>query len=91
MPRHVYAVPSKPILCPILALAIKFVCSLAPGDSDEPLRIFGELGAELRFSEFISKLKKDEKEELRNLGVEADDIGKNIILLENRCCNCCNL
>jgi hypothetical protein len=82
MPRHLYAVPSKPIVCPILALAVKFICSPAPeADSDEPLRVFEKLGAEARFSEFMSKLKRDEKEELRNLGVEAEDVGKQSVLL----------
>jgi hypothetical protein len=75
--KHVYANPSIPCVCPILAFSVLFFCS--GGRDAESVNVFpdsdGKTGPKGRFSDVLKELVKTlTAEELAILGCDANDI-----------------
>ena len=69
-PRFLYANPIEPVICPILALGIKLVCTNTCGN------IFEGVSAESKFSNWLqNKMANLNLEEIARLGCRPKDIG----------------
>jgi hypothetical protein len=77
-PRHIYANPLQPEVCPILALAIYFLCM--PFDSEQ-LALFPGTGQDARFGLTMQRVFKTPAgtAELERRGLKPDDLGTHSI------------
>jgi hypothetical protein len=76
-PRHVYANPINPVICPILALAVQvFSTSFLPGnESKERFKLFHGKAQEKRFQNIIrSALDKMDESQAAQLGAKPGEI-----------------
>ena len=73
LPKHVYANTEEPSICPILSFAI---CVFTRGYDREgsKTRVF-QGDSESRFSKWLARLCEENKESLRNQGVDISMIG----------------
>ena len=73
-PRHVYANPSVPELCPILSLAVFVFCS-SFCRTGARMMLFSEINNEGRFSKWLNKVCSSRADKLRELGLVITMIG----------------
>ena len=73
-PRHVYANPLIPELCPILSLAIYVFCSTF-NRTGARMVLFSESNNEGRFSKWLGKTCSNREEKIRELGLCINMIG----------------
>lgn len=74
-PKHVYANPSNPAVCPILWLAVYIFCSGARR-ADSRRSVFGETdGAESRFSKWLRAMFAAHSAVLENMGLFIEWLG----------------
>jgi hypothetical protein len=76
-PKHVYANPFDPIVCPVLAVGIKLFCSVhIAGISPNTLNVFPGSHEESRYSEWLQTLlQKLSPDEEMSLGAAFTEIG----------------
>lgn len=74
--KHVYANPLNPVMCPILSLAI-FVFTKGIRLAGSSTIVFGGQAKQNEniFSKWLSKICKDNAEELLSVGVKAENVG----------------
>jgi hypothetical protein len=72
-PKHVYANPGLPEICPVLALALYFVCHSEPTDE----QVFYGGSQQWRFNKFLKMALRDEEARamLRLHGLKVDELG----------------
>eukprot|EP00834_Sanchytrium_tribonematis_P008005 NODE_831_length_3642_cov_0.596669.p1 type:complete len:758 gc:universal NODE_831_length_3642_cov_0.596669:113-2386(+) len=76
-PRHIYANPVNPAICPILSLGVYLLCFPLAA---EQIKLFPGNTQYQRFSKLLNKLMEDEcAEELEQRGLDLDDIGTHSI------------
>ena len=87
MPRHVFANPSSPNICPILALAIYVFSLPVVGSVNESPMLFGQVSssnkrdsAENRFSSWLSRVFECNQSDILKLGLNIKDLGLNFFL-----------
>ena len=73
-PKHVFANPCKPWICPILALAV-YVFSGGPRRPGGKMLLFGNDRAEDRFSKWLKAIMHEHEEVLRTMGIVISHIG----------------
>ncbi|OQR83796.1 hypothetical protein ACHHYP_14294 [Achlya hypogyna] len=71
-PKHIYANPTNPFVCPVLSLAI-LVFSFGNREGSSRL-LFGP-NAQNRFSTWLHTLVKNDPDAVREMGIEKGDIG----------------
>ena len=74
-PWHVYSNPSKPWLCPMLALSLYLLLNPDILKGDAPLFQGKEKTVFTRYSDNFNKLKEEMKDELEALGFSPRDLG----------------
>jgi hypothetical protein len=73
-PKHVFANPVKPWICPILALAV-FTFTGGPRRAGSKMLVFGNDGAEDRFGKWLRQIISVNEEVLRGMGMSISLIG----------------
>lgn len=77
-PKHIFANPYDPVVCPLLSLAI-FLFTAGPREAAEDgfaATVFGQsTAAEKRFSEFLDGIGEQFKAELEGMGIPASELG----------------
>ena len=77
-PRHLYANPTNPLVCPVFALGLYFSTSFnAPVDLGSPL--FPGSDQHSRFGDLLQKVLGEHEEELQAMGFKKQDIGTHSI------------
>jgi hypothetical protein len=79
-PRHIFANPSEPLVCPVLSLALYFSCCFSGGTThtaNSPL--FPGARQEHRFSRFLARILEEHEQEVKDLGYELSQIGSHSI------------
>lgn len=76
-PRHVYANPDDPIICPVLSIALKLFCSVHISNlSNDTMNVFPGNHEESRYSEWLQNLLKNlSVDETMLLGTAIEEIG----------------
>ncbi len=77
-PRHIYANPFSPSICPVLALTLYFsACFNCPINSESYL--FPGKDQEHRFSRLLTRLLNDHAQDIQNFGYARNEIGTHSI------------
>ena len=77
-PRHLYANPTNPLVCPVFALALHFSCNYnTPVDVSSPL--FHGSDQHARFGELLTKCLREHETELHAFGYQFEDLGTHSI------------
>ena len=74
-PKHLFANPLQPALCPILSLAVLVFTMGYQGRGDSQLIFGGSDSTEKRFSEWLRSVLGDNAEDLIQMGITIADIG----------------
>jgi hypothetical protein len=78
-PRHIYANPNLPVVCPVTSLAMYFsTCFNSQQLSPHCLLFSGNL-QEIRFSKILMKLLREHEDEVRSMGFEVRNLGTHSI------------
>lgn len=77
-PRHIYANPQSPVVCPVLALALYFCCCFNIEQMGSS-KLFPGPRQCTRFSNILSRVLQDHEEKVNKLGYQLDDIGTHSI------------
>ena len=78
-PRHIYANPVSPIVCPVLALSIYFSTCFNAQHVGRHSFLFPGGNQHSRFSKILMKVLKDHVVEVKNLGFNVSDLGTHSI------------
>ena len=73
-PKHVFANPIKPYICPILALGI-YVFTMGPRRPGSKNLVFGNECAMARFSKWLGRILRNFASALKAMGVRIDVVG----------------
>ena len=65
-PRHIFANPNNPVVCPVLSLCMYFTCCFSNGAVDQLGYLFPGKTQERRFSRLLTSTLKDHEEEVNN-------------------------
>ncbi len=74
LPKHVYANPDEPYLCPILAMAM-YIFARGYSRTGAKNLLFGSGDHESSFSKWLRAFKTEHNNTLTALGIEISDIG----------------
>ena len=74
-PKHLFANPLQPALCPILSLTVLVFTMGYRGRGDSQLIFGGSDSTEKRFSEWLRSVLGDNAEDLIQMGITIADIG----------------
>lgn len=77
-PRHCYANPIDPIVCPVLALAMYFTCCFNSAQENDG-QLFPGNDQNQRFSKIFNRCLAEHKADVQALGYRLDDLGTHSI------------
>jgi hypothetical protein len=79
-PRHIFANPSDPIVCPVLSLAMYFSTCFSSGNTlMENAPLFPGSTQEHRFSRFLNRVLQEHEQEVKEFGYEVSQLGSHSI------------
>jgi hypothetical protein len=79
-PRHIFANPTEPLVCPVLSLAMYFSTCFSGGvHFTENAPLFPGPKQEHRFSRFLNRILKEHEMEVNALGYDVSQIGSHSI------------
>ena len=78
-PRHIFANPDNPVVCPVLALGLYFTCCFSTDGLNPNTFLFPGGKQERRFSDIFGKELEVHELEVRNLGFEVSRLGPHSI------------
>jgi hypothetical protein len=74
-PKHVYANPEEPMICPILSLAIYIFCEGQRFEGGNHCLFGVPSNEDHRFSKWLKKVLEDHKDRLEERGLIIDEVG----------------
>jgi hypothetical protein len=74
-PRHIFANPSDPIVCPVLSLAMYFSSCFSGTTYSENSPLFPGSKQEHRFSRLLQRVLEEHQAEVNNLGFDLSQFG----------------
>ena len=77
-PRHIYANPLRPIVCPVFALSLYFTCCFNVIQTEDDM-LFPGPDQYQRFSDNLERVISQHPDEVRNHGYEPSEIGTHSI------------
>jgi hypothetical protein len=78
-PRHIFANPSEPLVCPVLALSMYFTTCFSGNTCCKDDHLFPGKQQEHRFNRILNRLIMENEEEVKSLGYETSQIGSHSI------------
>ena len=79
-PRHIFANPKNPVVCPVLSLCFYFTCCFATKKISQTSFLFPGKAQQKRFSDILQRVLKEHEEEVRiTYGFEINKLGPHSI------------